>query len=50
MPMFKKKLSGHLLAKSHSYEGLEEWNVDTCEEFIWKLIYININILKNILD
>ena len=32
--MFKKKLSGHLLAKLHRYEGLEEWNMDTCEGFI----------------
>ena len=32
--MFKKKLRGHLLAKSYIYEGLEEWNMDTCEEFI----------------
>ena len=50
MPLFKKKLSGHLSAKSHRYEGLEEWNMDTCDKFIRKLIYININILKNILD
>ena len=50
MPLFKKKLSGHLSAKSHRYEGLEEWNIDTCDKFIRKLIYININILKNILD
>ena len=50
MPMFKKKLSGHLSAKSHRYEGLEEWNMDTCDKFIRKSIYINDNILKNILD
>ena len=37
--MFKKKLSGHLSAKSHRYEGLEEWNMDTCDKFIRTSLY-----------
>ena len=39
MPLFKKKLSGHLSAKSHGYEGLEEWNMDTCDKFIRTSLY-----------